>query len=127
MSDILSILAVPLIAAAIIFLAIFAWGWIASQDTAGTWQDIALSFGNAPLPTSTPSISSSVPFPQIISESRIMNSFPGKLVYTLDTAADPAPYSNHCTIAGGVFNSCGTPCERGAAACVTFCAYTCEF
>jgi hypothetical protein len=126
MSDILSVLAVPLIAAAIIFFAIFAWGWIVRQDTAGTWRDIALNSSDA-ISTSTPVDLSTLPFTQTISDSGIMSSFPGKLVYTLDTSADPAPYSNHCAIAGGVFSACGNACGRDAVSCVAFCAFTCEF
>jgi len=53
--------------------------------------------------------------------------FPGKIVYTTDSTADPTPFQKDCAERGGVFNACGSICPPDAEMCATVCAYTCEF
>ena len=60
------------------------------------------------------------------SEVSIKEDFGSKIVYTLDTDKESAPFREHCRGIGGVFKECGTPCAPDAEICAAVCAYTCE-
>ena len=56
-----------------------------------------------------------------------IDAFPTHAVYTTDTTRAEGSFRDDCADRGGVFNACGSPCERGADACASICAYTCVF
>ncbi|TVM35044.1 hypothetical protein [Oceanidesulfovibrio marinus] len=62
----------------------------------------------------------------LLSPDHITAEFPGKLVYTTERDVDVEALRKDCTLRGGYFNECGSPCEEGAI-CAQVCAYTCEF
>jgi len=49
-----------------------------------------------------------------------------RVIYTMETVGDLAPYKAHCTEIGGVLNECGSACATGSDLCVKGCALTCE-
>lgn len=62
----------------------------------------------------------------LLSPDYITAEFPGKLVYTTERNVDVEALRKDCSLRGGYFNECGSPCEEGAI-CAQVCAYTCEF
>lgn len=56
----------------------------------------------------------------------IMDRFDDKIVYTTDMSQSEEPFRAHCKEAGGLFNSCGSPCPTHEDICASVCAYTCE-
>lgn len=56
----------------------------------------------------------------------IQNRFDGKIVYVNNPGTTVAELQAHCSVEGGTFEECGSPCEPGAAVCASVCAYTCD-
>lgn len=49
-----------------------------------------------------------------------------RIIYTFETSLPEDPFVRHCTLEGGTFNSCGSPCPPDAELCAQVCVYTCE-
>ena len=56
----------------------------------------------------------------------IESDFGVKIVYGTSQSVDTAPLIKDCEVRGGVFNTCGSPCESDAEMCIDVCAFTCE-
>lgn len=56
---------------------------------------------------------------------RIDQMYGNTIVYTTDMSADEAMLRQDCSMRGGTFDSCGSPCAPDAEVCIEVCAYTC--
>ena len=56
----------------------------------------------------------------------IESDFGTKIVYGTSQNVDKISLTKDCEARGGVFNTCGSPCETDAEMCIDVCALTCE-
>ena len=57
----------------------------------------------------------------------IENDFGSKIVYGTSQSLDVSALRIDCESSGGAFDTCGSPCESDAEACIDVCAFTCEY
>ena len=55
----------------------------------------------------------------------IQQEFEKKIIYTSDQGVDVEELRQDCSLRGGEFNECGSPCAEGEV-CIQVCAFTCQ-
>lgn len=56
----------------------------------------------------------------------VLAEYESRVIYTTDLSVPKEILVEDCSMRGGSFNSCGTPCAPEEEACTAICAYTCE-
>ena len=57
----------------------------------------------------------------------VLAEYEDHVVYTADLSFDKNVLIEDCSMRGGEFNSCGTPCGPDENICTAVCVYTCDF